>query len=70
MQVDRDKFTCADDYVGESVVPGHIAHGARSGNCFLTREPEITVEPPTSCINTENGWIAHARMILTGFPIG
>jgi hypothetical protein len=59
-----------DMTVGESVVPDHLAHGDRIGNCFPTREPEVTVEPPTTCINTENGWVAHARVILTGFPIG
>jgi hypothetical protein len=59
-----------DMTVGESVVPDHLAHGDRIGTCFPTREPEIAVEPPTTCMNTENGSIAHARVILTEFPIG
>lgn len=59
-----------DMTVGESVVPDHLAHRDRIGTCFPTREPELTVEPPTTCMNTENGSIAHARVILTEFPIG
>jgi hypothetical protein len=59
-----------DITVGESVVPDHLAHGDRIGHCEPTPQPTITVEPPTDCINTKNGSIAHARVTLTGFPIG
>lgn len=59
-----------DMNVGESVVPDHLAHGDRIGHCLPTKQPTITVEPPSSCIITENGRTAYARVILTGFPIG
>ena len=56
--------------MGESVVSDHIAHGDRIGPCLLTQQPGITVEPPTSCTSTEDGLVAHTRMILSGFPVG
>jgi hypothetical protein len=63
----------SDEYdinVGESVVPEHLAHGDRIGHCLPIKHPTITVEAPSSCIITENGRIAYARVILSGFPIG
>jgi hypothetical protein len=59
-----------DINVGESVVPEHLAHGDRICHCLPIKHPTITVEPPSSCIITENGRIAYARVILTGFTIG
>ena len=56
--------------VGESVVPNHLSHGDRIGHCILAQQPNITIEPPTSCTSTENGLIADVRVILTGFPLG
>ena len=56
--------------VGEDVVPNHLAHGDRIGTCFPAKEPTVTVEPPSTCISTENGLVAYARFILSGFPIG
>jgi hypothetical protein len=44
--------------------------GDRIGPCLLTQQPDITVEPPTSCISTEDGLVAYTRMILSGFPVG
>jgi hypothetical protein len=63
--------TAANDLtVGEDVVPDHLAHGDRIGTCFPTKEPTVTVEPPTTCISTENGLIGYARFTLSGFSIG
>jgi hypothetical protein len=56
--------------LGESVVPDHLAHGDRIGSCSPAKQPAITVEAPTSCISTENGPVAYARVILSGFPFG
>jgi hypothetical protein len=58
--------------VGEDVVPDHLAHGDRIGSCSPspTKEPIITVEPPTTCISTENGLVGYARFTLSRFPIG
>jgi hypothetical protein len=69
--VPNGDFTQAHDItVGESVVPNHLAHGDRIGQCLLTQQPTITVESPTSCTSTENGLVSYARVILSGFPIG
>jgi hypothetical protein len=66
----ENRSNAHDMNVGESVVPDHLVHGDRIGHCLPTKQPIITVEPPSSCIITENGRIAYARVILTGFPIG
>ena len=66
----ENRSNAHDMNVGESVVPDHLVHGDRIGHCLPTKQPTITVEPPSSCIITENGRIAYARVILTGFPIG
>jgi hypothetical protein len=47
-----------------------VTVGDRISNCLPTQQPTITVEPPESCISTENGLVAYARVILTEFPIG
>jgi hypothetical protein len=65
-----DRTKAHDMTVGESVVPDHLAQGDRIGSCLPTREPTITVEPPSTCISTENGSIGYARFTLNGFPIG
>lgn len=67
---DGDVSKAHDITVGESVVSDHLAHGDRIGPCLLTQQPDITVEPPTSCISTEDGLVAYTRMILSGFPVG
>ena len=65
-----DRTKAHDMTVGESVVPDHLAHGDSIGSCFSTREPTITVEPPSTCISTENGSIGYTSLTLNGFPIG
>ena len=65
----ENRSNAHDMNVGESVVPDHLAHGDRIGYCLPTKQPTIIVEPPSSCIITENGRIAYARVILTGFPL-
>jgi hypothetical protein len=67
---DGNRTSARDLTVGEDVVPDHLAHGDRIGTCFPTKEPTVTVEPPTTCISTENGLVGYARFILSGFPIG
>jgi hypothetical protein len=59
-----------DMTVGEDAVPYHLAHGDRLGSCSPTINPTIEVEPPSTCIRTENGLVGYARFILSGFPIG
>jgi hypothetical protein len=56
--------------VGEDLVPDHLAHGDTIGSCSSTKEPTVTVEPPTTCISTANGLIGYARFTLSGFPLG
>ena len=68
--LDGNHTSARDLTVGEDVVPDHLAHGDSIGTCFPTKEPTITVEPPTTCIRTENGLVGYARFILGGFPIG
>jgi hypothetical protein len=67
---DGNRTSARDLTVGEDAVPDHLAHGDRIGTCFPTKEPTVTVEPPTTCIGTENGLVGYARFILSGFPIG
>jgi hypothetical protein len=67
---DGNSTRAHDLTVGEDVVPDHLAHGDRIGSCSPTKEPTIIVEPPTTCISTENGLVGHARFTLSGFPIG
>jgi hypothetical protein len=65
-----DVIKAHDITVGESVVPNHLAHGDRIGHCLLTQQPTITVDPPTGCTRTENGFVAYPRLILSEFPFG
>lgn len=65
----ENRSNAHDMNVGESVVPDHLAHGDKIGHCLPTKRPTIVVEPASRCIITENGRIAYARVILTGFPI-
>ena len=67
---DGNRTGANDLTVVEDVVPDHLAHGDRIGTCFPTKEPTVTVEPPTTCISTEDGLIGYARFALSEFPIG
>jgi hypothetical protein len=67
---DGNSTNAHDIIVGEDVVSDHLTHGDSIGSCSPTRGPTITVEPPATCVSTENGLVGHARFILSGFPHG